>query len=58
MSIRKGLLQPFAAQTNKDVSQFIAEAGRLHVFGVQASKVQSGRNRFVLFCVGGDPSWQ
>ena len=58
MSIRKGMLQPFAAQTNKDVSQFIAEAGRLPVFGVQNLKAQSGRNRFVLFCVGGDPSWQ
>jgi hypothetical protein len=58
MSIRKGLLQPFAAQTNKDVSQFIAEAGWLPVFGVQNLKAQSGRNRFVLFCVGGDATWQ
>jgi hypothetical protein len=58
MSIRKGLLQLFAAQKDKDVSKFIAEAGWLPVFGVQNLKAQSGRNRFVLFCVGGDPSWQ
>jgi hypothetical protein len=54
----KGLLQPFAAQKDKDVSKFIAEAGWLPVFGVQNLKAQSGRNRFVLFCVGGDATWQ
>ena len=58
MIIMNGLFRVFAVQAHKDVYNFIAEAGRLPVFGVQNLKAQSGRNRFVLFCVGGDATWQ